>query len=316
MRVMRILATLAAALSLTTCARAGADSCYAGFFDDYYHAAARCALADTVSPVSLEEAEAQGKQPCPACVDDAARYSGVEAVERGGTLVIRVPDAWMAARPAGETEDNFERYWAGEFTGREADLLIAEQLHGAAYRALLEDGAPRRQAISRVPDVELGSGALMMNRRHIGAAWILIYRPAEAARQALDRAGRLEIPLYFTVNTLTLQNGALNVFGGGLWRDAAFEVKPDKSKNRTFFEAEYDGLTLRVFRDRGMNIAVWHLANGGADGLAGATVLIDGADRGIRADGYPSGDGAVFCCALTEGELHALENGARAEIAG
>ena len=316
MRCGRILALLAV-LALSACARADEAQCYAGFFDEYYHAAANCALAATVSPVSVKEAEDQGKLPCPACVDDEAGYKGIEAAERGGTLVIRVPDKWMEERPAGETEDNFEHYWSGEFTGREADMLLSEQLHGAAYRELLaalEDDAPIHRAISRVPDIELDAGALLMNRRHIGAAWLLTYRPAEAARKALEKDGRLQIPLYFTVNQLTLQKDALNVYGGGLWRDKEFRVKPQKSKNATRFEAESDGLRLQVFRDMDVNICVLHLDSPDPDRLAGASLLIDGADRGIRMDGYDAGGHAVYCCALTDGEVRALENGAAAGI--
>ncbi len=317
MRCGRILTLLCAALALATPARALEAQCYAGFFDEYYHAAAKCALAGTVAPVSVKEAGEQGKLPCPACVDDAAKYGGVEAVVRSGTLVIRVPDKWMEERPGGETEDNFRHYWSGEFTGREADLLICEQLHGAAYLdllAALEDGAPIHRAISRVPDIELDAGALLMNRRHIGAAWLLTYRPAEAARAALEKDGKLSVPLYFTVNQLTLQNGALNVFGGGLWRDGAFEVKPGRSKNETRLEAESDGLRVQVFRDMDANICVLHLDGARPASLTGASLLIDGTDRGIRLDGYASGDHAVYCCVLTDGEVRALENGAVADI--
>lgn len=317
MRFGRMLVLLCAALALAAPARAAESLCYAGFFDDYYHAAGKCALAANVSSVSLKEAEGQGKLPCPACVDDAASYKGVEATERGGTLVIRVPDKWMEERPAGETEDNFKHYWSGEFTGREADLLLSEQLHGAAYRELLaslEDDAPIHRAISRVPDIELDAGTLLMNRRHIGAAWLLTYRPDENARQALEKDGRLQIPLYFTVNQLTLQKGALNVFAGGLWQDGEFEIKRKKSKNETRFEAEFDSLRLQVFRDMDVNICVLHLDKPDPDRLAGASLVIDGTDRGIRMDGYDAGGHAVYCCALTDGEVRALENGAVAAI--
>lgn len=315
-RLRRLLALLCAALVLAPAARAAADTCYSGFFDDYYHAAEHCALAGTVSAVTLREATEQGKLPCPACVDDDAGYGDVRAVVRGGTLVIRVPDRWMAERPASQMDAGFERFWSGEYTGRQAQTALAEQLHGAAYRAMLEGGADRRTDTARVPDIELDAEALLMNRRHIGAAWYLVYRPGEAARQALAQDGRLKIPLCFTVNTLTMQGSALNIYCGGLWRDGAFSLKPSKSSSDLMFEGDYgDGLSAKLLTGLEAVVCVIHRKDPPPDTLKGAVVLIDGADRGIRVDGYASDGDAVYCCVLDAAQSAALVDGAPLAIA-
>ena len=66
----------------------------------YYHAAPNCALARDVK----QEADSyatfaadMGTHPCPACVPGEAG-ADVKAWERGGTVIVRLPDEWIEAR--------------------------------------------------------------------------------------------------------------------------------------------------------------------------------------------------------------------------
>ena len=324
--------------------------CYAGFFDEYWHAHPACALAGTVAPIDMGEAVAQGKYPCPVCVDDEAPYGDVHSVVRGGTLVIRVPDRWMEGRPAGETADNFSyRYddYAEPFFGGAGFAEMARQLHGAKYRKLLaawqvyEEARPAGESAeairalapeivyAREPGVVPVEGGLLMHQRHIGGAWYLVYRPGEAGRNRLKKDGRLDVDLYFTVNALRAEGAvddgrpgktilALDVFPGGLWEDKAYSLKPVKSKNTTDFEAaaEANGasLTLTVFRDMDCNICVVHQNPTTPEALEEAALLIDGSDRDIRLSGYADGWYGTFCGVLTDAELEVLMGGASFEL--
>lgn len=327
-----------------------ADACYAGFFDYYYHAHPKCALAGTVAPVDRDEAERQGKYPCPVCVDDDAKYKGVQSTVRGGTLVIRVPDQWMLDRPAEETEDNFDyRYdaYADDFFDGAGLAEMARQLHGAAYRDLLTeweaydaarqaDESPSEilslapePAHAREPGIAPAENGLLMHQRHVGGAWYLVYRPGDADRKRLSKDGKLAVDLYFTINTLRAEGTvyaddperrgfALNVYPGGLWQNLGHltTLKPKKSKNKTDFEAssenEPDGssLKLTVYRDMDANICVLHQSPASPEALIEARLLIDGLDAGIALAGYSDGEDGIYCCVLTDAEVNALKNGA------
>ena len=359
MKFLKIARLCAAALSLLLAlllASALAEDepqYYAGFFDYYYHAHPKCAVAGTVAPIDRDEAEAQGKYPCPVCVDDDTKYKGVEATVRGGTLVIRVPDQWMLDRPANEMEDNFNyRYdaYADDFFAGAGLAEMARQLHGATYRDLLTEWEAydaARQADksaaeiislvpkpvhAREPGIAPTDGGLLMHQRHIGDAWYMVYRPEKNDRKRLSKDGRLAVDLYFTINTLRAEGTvdaddrhgfALNVYPGGLWENLGepTTLKPKKSKNKAEFEDEWEYkpegyfLDWTVYRDMETNICVLHRFPAATAPLAEAALLIDGADSGIRLTGYDDGENdGVFCCVLTDAEVDALKNGARFEM--
>ena len=293
---------------------------WAGFFDSYYHAHPRCALAGTVSKTTADEAKEQGKWPCPACVDDAQDYGEVAAVARGGTLVLRVPDAWMRERPATESADDFQLSFSN---GQDARLALSEQLHGADYRAFLDaleaSGTASASGQARVPDIRPGEGGLSMCRRHIGGAWYLVYRPGEIDRERLDDENALDVDLRVSVNALSMQGDILSIrqeaaWGGG---DDVLSLAPTPSKNKKGFkqsiesgsESERCELQLAVFEDMDVNICVIHQAPSSAEAISGASLRIEGTNGGIPLSGYADGDDGIFCCVLTDAEYDLLKNG-------
>ncbi len=327
MRFKTLAALLCAAL-LTGALPAGAQNppeYYAGFFDYYCHAHPKCALAGTVAAVDRAEAEAAGKFPCPVCMDDEAQYAGVESVARYGTLVIRVPDAWMDGQPDTTLADNSASVYYGSYAGEAADSYLARALHGAAYRACLNamtSGAPVDGIMCREPGVNAPEGALMMSRRHIGAAWYLVYRPEEAAREEMRSMGSLALSLYFDLDALTLQDDTLTPSHRLKWQDGAFLLHPQPSKNVTDFTTERDGLSLEIYREMDANICVlhWAVPDGGpnpVDPTGDFMLRIDGCwdfFNGIDIHGYRADDTLVFCGVLTDAEANALKNGAPFKI--
>lgn len=324
-RALVLIGALLAAMSAYPAIAEESSALYAGFFDNYYHMAERCALAGTVSEIGLREAKAQGKYPCPVCVDDDIRYKGVRSVVRGGTLVIRVPDDWMRKqRVDAKGTLSIETLWLGDYSGRDADLALSELLHGADYRAFLDALATRGSASTgdeeglehaRVPDIALADGALTMNRRHIGAAWYLVIRPGEADRASLADHGRVSAVLGFAIEQLRMQSGALTVNQLQRWQDPDFAIKPKKSKNKTRFMIEQGDLALAVYGDMQSNICVIRQGNVAGVSLADAALTIDGVAIETRMNGYFDGTCAIFCCMLTDAEADALEGGAQAAVA-
>lgn len=303
-------------VALACCAGAAAEAVWTGFFDYYYHAAPGCALAGSTFAIDRETAESErNRRPCPACVPDAAEYPGIEAVVRGGTAVVRVPDGFgraVVSDAGGDIEESFAPYWSADAVGAEAARTLAELLHGADYLDFLEryaeEGACRAELIR--PEIAAPDEAwLAMNARHIGGAWLFTVRPGEAEQARMDAGGTLDLDLRFAVGAVSLDGGRLTAACN---RQMRFEdtVAPVHSQNKTAFVQAFDAVDLAVYEDIGAFICVLHEAQPEPAGWLDVALLLDGADVGIRLNGYWSGGYATYCCTLTGGELEALLLGA------
>ena len=309
-------AALCALLALSVGFGCEAETVYTGFFDIYYHAAPNCALANgAMGPIGLESAARdKGLSPCPVCVADGTDYPGVEAVVRAGTVVVRVPDEWLALADeaigftAGE---RFTPYWSADETGPAARRALAELLHGEAYVNFLksaEDGA--RQADFARPEVRLSDvESLLMNVRHIGAAWLFTLRPGEAVRAAMADDGRLTVGLSALKGTLRLDGDHLNA-ACNRRLDTDLTLSLNETRNSVAFEGDYGGINLAVYAERDANICVVHERAPVVGRMDGVELRLDGMNCGIALNGYHSDSGVTYCCALTQGELAALMAGA------
>ena len=308
---------LAALLLCALLASAVAESqgCWAGFFDYYYHASPDCAYAVGVALTDQKEAEAQGKYPCPVCVQDGKKYKGLECATRGGTVLLRMPDAWMASRKQIKENETFP--WGWSSTGDAARGELANRLHGDAYARFLADYAESGYAEAKAcaPGLAGGEDLQIMCQRHLGGAWYLVLRPGESARQTLKKKRRLQVDLRFVRSLVQMENGEITVTDDATWTDEHYTLKPKKSSNKTAFQQSYQGLALTVYRDMDANVCV---VREDAPGFAlpqGARLLIDGVDAGIAMDGYEEDGGYVYCCLLTDGEVDALKTGAEPIVA-
>ena len=285
--------------------------CWAGFFDYYYHAVENCALADTVAPVDQAEAEERGRWACPVCVEEAAEYGDPKAAVRGGTVVLRVPDAWIAKQPmtAAHVDDSVF------FEGSDPLSEVARLAHGTAYQMVMTTYGTAGEAVTdvSVPWFEPENGTeLTMNRRHLGAAWYIVLRPVADDRKTLDKKGTLDGTLYCAGARLALHGfgePSLSLSGTCLWQDDACRLKPKKSKNKRFIEQSRNGLELAVYEDMETFICVIHELEAPGD-VEDVTLLLDGVDHDIRLRGYLDGDDAIYCCVLTAAEAEALDHGA------
>ena len=288
--------------------------------ENYFHATDRCPL---VSEDSVQRqrvfAEVQKKKPCPICWEDGEKYLGIDGMEgeplecfvRGGTLVLRISDWAIAARMSGASEpaavpENLLR------ENNKADDDIARLVHGEAYVAWAESAAPgTEQALTAyIPDLDAErTDALLMSRRHIGAAWVLVIRPNEKDRASLKKEAYYHLPMVLwraDLRVSTYDAGSLIAQGEGSARWAGdVALLPQASAGEIVYKDEenWTGFGTYVVADAGINTAVFRDANG--DGKSGLGELEYLRQRTPLAS-YADGGDRVYICPLTDGEVKAL----------
>ncbi len=288
--------------------------------ENYFHATDRCPL---VSEDSVQRqrvfAEVQKKKPCPICWEDGEQYLGIDGVEgeplecfqRGGTLVLRISDWAIAARMGGASEpatvpESLLR------ENRKPDDDIARLVHGEAYVAWAESAAPgTEQALTAyIPDLDAErTDALLMSRRHIGAAWVLVIRPNEKERASLKKETYYHLPMVLwraDLRVSTYDAGSLIAQGEGSARWAGdVALLPQTSAGEIVYQDEEDwtGFGTYVVADAGINTAVFRGKNLEAYAETGALTYC-----GLRTPltGYADGGDRVYICPLTDGEVKAL----------
>lgn len=268
--------------------------------------AAVALLKEYYRQMSVDEATLWGYAPCPVCVSDETDYGEPRAVKRGGTVVLRVPDAWIDA------QDTFD------VLGTAADEAIgenawdaAEYLHGEAYAAFVEAAAREGRAEADVlcPSADLGDGALSMHARHIGGAWYLTVRPDRAGRDAPKEAEKLALGLRLEGGALRWDGAALVKANWGLHYEETRNCPLEPLDGSPVFSGDYENLAVTLFRELDANILVIRETPGDAGWLDARLTLDDRlAADGLK--GYMDGDDAVYVCVLTDAEAEALSKDA------
>lgn len=304
-----LLMLLAALLMLPVCAFADVQSEFWTCNEDlYYHFNRHCSGNDGLVPISETAAQAFGKYACPVCSQREDEGEDVQAVVRGGTIVVRFSDAWLA-QP--ELTGVFGWSPDSEYAGEEADALLAQYLHGDAYNRFiadyLADGSAGGRA--RVPAVLPTGGELIMNERHLGSDWYIIVRPA------VKFGGSWE--MYWRINGVKLQmdGETLSTNFDLQTVEEHRELQLSRASGEApVLETESDALQITVYREMDANIAVIYENAADRDFLEGAELRIPGVKQGVLLFGYMDGERGVYCCTLTDAELALLQDGAQAEI--
>lgn len=290
-------------LSRPALAEAGPE-CWTRKAELYYHANARCGGVEGRAPISPEAAAAFDKYACPVCVPVEDGGGDVRAVARGGIIALRFSDAWLAEPEAAGV---FGWAEAQEYADADAWSRLGELIHGEAYSDFLAAHSARgsADAAARVPVVLAVQDDLLMNRRHIGCGWYAVVRPAEAFDESWEMYWRIDIL------NLHMEDGVLSerVAFQTIEESRSVKLSPADGADAAYRRAEGD-LEISIYCELGVNIAVIYARGASADLLQDASLRIGGADCGIRMRGYADGARGVFCCALTDGERAALEDGA------
>ena len=321
MRRIAVAALLCAALMLCAWACAEGNDLDAQVWMDpddvyeyYFHAIRQCRLVDgDVTPCERVFAEVSGRTPCPVCWPEGAGADGAAGVlcfERGGTLVIRIPDAYMAerVRDAGEPAAVPEALLRENENPRDD---IARLIHGADYCAWVEaavSGTQQRFEVM-IPDLDgERTEDLLMSRRHIGAAWVLVVRPDKGG-QAAAKAGAYALPMAFYGADLRVTNydaGPIVSQGEGSRRwSGEVPLSPKPSGGEIIYQNE-DGYQTYVVADGGINVAVLRDAHDEAHDTTSGAFQFQCQTTPVEA--YEDGGDAVFIFALTDGEVKALQD--------
>lgn len=281
--------------------------------DWYYHQDQNCQGENRGYYMEQEQLERQEKFPCPVCVPEKNAPDRIMAATRGGTIVLCMPDEWMKTRT--DIMGVFGLALPDRYTGEEAEKMLAQYLHGLDYTGFRNDYHANGRAEARVfsPSILMTTDYtrltsepfLNMHQRHIGGAWYIAFRPEKSFED------ELEIYLRFFTGDIKMENDELIISMPMEWGDSDYNLKlKNIGSNSIVFSKEYEDIRISVFRERGVNIAAIYEYGADETLLEGVRLNIAGAPEEIMLSGYISGETAVFCCVLTDGEVHALEKGA------
>lgn len=300
---------LLAALLLPACALADVQTQFWTREQDlYYHFNRACGGAEDAVPISETAARAFDKYSCPACIAQEDAGEDVQAVVRGGTIVLCFSDAWLA-QP--ELTGVFGFSPDDEYIGEAAERYLAECLHGDAYNRFMADfqSDGSAEAYARIPAILAMDGELIMNSRHIGCNWYVVVRPKEKLGD--------QWKMYWRINGIRLQRSADSLYANFDMQtlEEYKNVRLERGGgNGAIFEARSDTVELFVYRELNTNIAVIYETNADVDFLENAELRIDGNPQGIEIDGYLDGVRGVYCCVLDDAELALLQNGAQVSV--
>ena len=270
----------------------------------YDHAYANCGGVEGRVPISAEAAVAFDKFPCPVCVPVQEDQTEVLGVARGGTIVLRFPGGML---PEPELTSVFGWSVPVVYESDAAWARLGELLHGQDYADFAEQvrAGGVAETVVRRPVVVPIEDELILNRRHIGADWYIVVRPEERFGDSWEmywRISGLELEMEgdtlsecFTLQTVEEYRTVQLSSADGM---------------APVFQRALNDLELAVFREMDANIAVICERGADADFLEKVGLRIGDYDCGVELSGYMDGADGVFCCTLTEGEMHLLECGA------
>jgi len=240
--------------------------------------------------------------PCPICMSEDYGDK-ITAVVRGGTVIVRIPEAWM------ENQSGFTQPFFGEgtreYTGEEAQKWLAWDLRGQAYADFLRDWQENGSASADMWGASIASSEklLVMNERHLGNASYFVLRPSGKVKDTLD------------VNLSVFRYGAeaegetLRKYRDADWNNKKQPLKLISDDAKAAFTGEYNGCKLTLYEtEMGVYAAVIYKYDAAPADLFYLWLRIDNR-KNIVMDGYMNKDRGVYCCVLTRGEAQMIMDG-------
>lgn len=300
---MKLKQIICVGLMLLACTACAEEQRYISLENDlYWHVNAACG-----GELMLEADNMQEHFACPVCVPETFK-KGIDAVERGGTIILRMTDEWMANRKDIGSVFGFSP--VSSYEGEAASEMLTRYLHGDAYNAFMGSYAEtgKAEGMAYEPDIYPENAELFMNQRHIGGAWYVTMRPARVSGDSI------EIYLRFFAGKIWMEDEVLQVDFSQEWGDTDYELKfSEKSGKGKTFSKDYGDFSIAVHEEMDTYIAIIYQPGGDKDLLKDVRLSI--ADQpDIILNGYMNADTAVYCCVLTEGEMHLIESGADVKL--
>lgn len=283
--------------------------------DLYYHCYAQCGNTEGKVPISDEAAEAFDKYPCPICMSIDGDAQGLEAVTRGGTIVLRFSDEYLYSF---DVEGVFGFSMSDVSYGQDAWDALNLQLHGERLARFMSDYLANGSAegICREPDILCTNGELLMNERRIGSSWYITVRP--------EAKFETEWEMYWRVNeydiSLSAETDNANVEGADTHMDMfsstfARQTIEDYLSvdlhsldgDSAGFHKDYDDIELQIFDNSMANIGLIYEENADENLLENVGVCIGGKNM-FSVSGYMNGSRGVYVFVLTDAEFNAIAN--------
>ena len=240
--------------------------------------------------------------PCPICVSED-HPAKISASERGGTVIVRVPDAWM------EKQTGFTQPFFGdgcrEYTGEEAQKWLALDLRGQAYGDFLnewqENGSA--EAVAWSAGIAESEKLMQMNQRHLGNASFFVLRPSGKVKDSLN------VNLSVFRYGVEAEGDILRMYRDADWSNKKQPVKLTKDDAKAAFTGEYNGCKLTLYEtEMGVYAAVIYKYDADEADLFYLWLRIDNREN-IVMNGYMHKDKGVYCCVLTKGEAQMIMDG-------
>jgi len=264
--------------------------------DIYSHSAADCWGL---------EGRTQAKKPmadCPICVQETFDAK-ITAVERGGTVIVRVPESWMENQ-SGYTQPFFGES-SREYTGNQAREWLAMDVHGQAYEAFLTDWENSGEATATGwrAGIQEVKGLKLMNDRHLGNAFYFVLRPEGKVGDTLD------VNLGLSRMRAEAEGDVLRMYLDAEWSNEKYPLKLTKNSSSAVFTGEYGNNRLSLY-ETGLGVYAAVIYKFDADSGDLFYLWLEIEDRkNIVMNGYMHKDKGVYCCVLTEGEAQMIMNG-------
>lgn len=288
------------ACACSTACGESTDGYFTGREDLYYHLLENCGGAGNRVPISPTAAQAFLKAPCPVCIPAECAQEPRAAV-RGGTLVVAVADTFLEQQ---EMAGVFDWQSQPPVEGAAALEMLSEYLNGDPYLEFMADyrEADVAEGLALIPEWVSQEGETLLSRRHLGGMWYLALRTGT------------ELGERWTLNW-QIRGIGLHYEQDALYNNFKFQTQSDRlqlelerAREETVFEKTQGTLSVDVYRELDMNIAVFYdqAKHGPEDAML---LRVGGRMPGIELCGYQDGDLWVSCCVLTDAELQALKRG-------
>lgn len=264
----------------------------------YWHENASCR-----GEIMLEADGVEGYFACPVCVQEDVKAK-ITAVERGGTIILRMPDSWAHSRD--DIGSVFGWGAPDVYEGEEAADIVAHYLHGDAYNEFMKtwEETGRAEAWTWNPGIYPENNELFMNERHIGGSWYVTMRPDAVSGDSI------KIYLRFFGGMMEAEGDRVIVDGNDEWGETDYKLKFSEKKNKgKAFSRDCEGFSIDIYDELDTHIAVIRQHDADKDLLEEVRLMVDD-QPGIILNGYMDGSDAVFCCTLSHGEDHLIRSGA------
>lgn len=269
--------------------------------DIYYHEAEGC-----YGKLNREQPK-KSKMPCPICTDEEFKAK-ITAMERGGTIVVRIPESWME-KQTGFTEGFFST-GAREYDWENGQWTLSDHIHGEKYCDFLEDWAEDGKAreTSWGASIQSDADLLIMHSRYMQNAWYFVLRPDGEVDD------ELRVNLSLSKGTVEAEGDVLRVNPSEQdWNNKKYKLKLTKDKSKAVFQQEYDGFKVSLYETMDIYAAVVYQYGASETDLFYMSLIVGDRDA-IVLDGYMSGEKGIYCGVLTEGEAQFIMDGGEVAI--